>query len=136
MNPVAPERTGWRDEKISLRHRMWGFDCPAVDIDFLMVEYDSGRVCCLVEYKNEMAMPQYPSHPSYRAMIDLADRASIPFIACRYASDFSWWKAHPLNANAMKHLPIPAELTEMEWVKLLYQIRGRTMPRDLFDVQI
>jgi len=62
-----------------------------VDVDFLMVEFDRGRVCCLVEYKNEMAAPQYASHPSYRALIDLADRASIPVVACRYAADFSWW---------------------------------------------
>ena len=49
---VAPERTGWRDEKISLRHRMWGFDCPAVDVDFVMVEFDRARVVAIVEYKN------------------------------------------------------------------------------------
>jgi hypothetical protein len=136
VNQVAPERTGWRDEKISLRHRQWGFDCPAVDLDFVMVEFDRGRVCCLVEYKNEFAAPQYATHPSYKAMIDLADRTAIPFIACRYASDFSWWKAHPLNKNAKKHLQSPTELSEKGWVELLYRIRGRIMPQDLFDAPI
>lgn len=136
MSHVSPERTGWRDEKISLRHRHWGFDCPAVDLDFVMVEFDRGRVCCLVEYKNEFAAPQYATHPSYRAMVDLADRARIPFIACRYGSDFTWWKAHPLNGHAKKHLKSPTELSEKGWVELLYQIRGRVMPEDLFDVPI
>jgi len=136
MKQAAPERTGWRDERISLRHRLWGFDCPAVDIDFLMVEFDKGRVCCLVEYKNEMAAPQYANHPSYKALIDLADRASIPFIACRYASDFSWWKVHPLNKNAKKYLTSSTELSEKGWVELLYKIRGRNMPHDLFDIPI
>ena len=37
MAEVRPERTGWRDEKLSQRHRMWGWDCPAVDIDFLLL---------------------------------------------------------------------------------------------------
>jgi hypothetical protein len=133
VKQVALERTGWRDERISLRHRQWGFDCPAVDIDFLMVEYDHGRVCCLVEYKHEMAKRQCANHPSYRAIIDLANRAAIPFIACRYAADLSWWKAHPLNKYAKQHLPDSARLTEKGWVALLYQIRGRAMPSRLFN---
>lgn len=136
MKPVAPERTGWRDEKISLRHRQWGFDVPAVDLDFIMMEFDHARVCCLVEYKNEFAAIQYPTHPSYRAMIDLADRALIPFIACRYGSEFSWWKAHPLNKFARKYLQGPTELSEKGWVELLYRIRGRSMPQDLFEAPI
>ena len=129
---VSPERTGWRDEKISLRHRDWGFNCPAVDIDFLMVEYDYGKVRGLVEYKNEMAHLQYPSHPSYKAIADLADRAQIPFIACRYTTNFSSWHAHPINKIARKFLPEPFDFNEKGWVKLLYRIRGRSMPQDLF----
>ena len=88
MNGVPPERTGWRDQELSLRHRQWGLGCPAVDLDFLMVEYDHARVACIVEYKNEFAAPQYPSHSSYRAICDLANRAKVPFIACRYATNF------------------------------------------------
>lgn len=34
------ERTGWRDERLSRRHREWGFDCPMVDCDFIAVEFD------------------------------------------------------------------------------------------------
>ena len=133
---VAPERTGWRDEKISLRHRMWGFDCPAVDVDFVMVEFDRARVVAIVEYKNEFAAPQYKTHPSYKALSDLATRAKIPFIACRYGSDFSWWKCTPINSYATKYLDRQVELSEKGWVTLLYSIRGRTMPVDIFDEAI
>ena len=35
---VRKERTGWRDEEISRRHRLWGVSCAATDIDFLLVE--------------------------------------------------------------------------------------------------
>ena len=136
MNQTAPERTGWRDEKLSLRHRQWGVGCPAVDLDFLMVEFDRARVCCIVEYKNEFAAIQYASHPSYRAVIDLADRAGIPFIACRYASDFSRWRVTPLNEKAKKFLPTATDLSEKEFVELLYRMRGRMMPSDLFDCRI
>jgi hypothetical protein len=38
----------WRDEAISQRHRLWGFNCPAVDIDFLMIEYDQGKPAACV----------------------------------------------------------------------------------------
>lgn len=39
---TAQERTGWRDEEISARHRIWGVNCPAVDLDFLMGVGDDG----------------------------------------------------------------------------------------------
>ena len=48
---VKKERNGWRDEAISLRHRLWGWDCPCVDIDFLLIEFDKSLPVALVEYK-------------------------------------------------------------------------------------
>jgi hypothetical protein len=54
-----------------------------VDIDFLQVEYDTGKPAGLVEYKNERAKMQYASHPSYRALMHLANAAEIecvPFV--------------------------------------------------------
>lgn len=132
MQSTRKERTGWRDEALSRRHRLWGFDCPAVDIDFLMVEFDHGTVCALVEYKNEFAAPQYASHPSYKALIDLANRAGISLFACRYSSDFETWHGIPLNRAAKCHLPQRIQMSEREWVGLLYRLRGRAMPSELF----
>ena len=86
MQPVKQERTGWRDLRLSQRHRRWGWDCPAVDLDFLFLEYDRGKAVALVEYKHEQAAPQYASHPTYQAMIDLGNRASVPVFAARYLS--------------------------------------------------
>ena len=125
MREVAPERTGWRDEKLSQRHRQWGWDCPAVDIDFLMIEYDLGKATALVEYKNEFAAPQYRSHPSYQALIDLGNRAQLPVFACRYSADFTDWRVTPLNHKAQEFCPNQRDMTEKEWVALLYKTRGR-----------
>ncbi|MBQ3642555.1 MAG: hypothetical protein IJQ99_02210 [Synergistaceae bacterium] len=125
MPKVKQERTGWRDEGLSLRHRQWGFDCPMTDIDFLALEYDTGKAKAIVEYKNEHAQLQYPSHPSYRALIDLGNRAELPVFACRYSDDFSKYKVTALNFHASKFCPVPAELTEREWVSMLYKIRDR-----------
>lgn len=133
MKSVPPERNGWRDEALSIRHRNWGFDCPAVDIDFLLTEYDSGKAVALIEYKNEHAAPQFASHPSYQALSDLGSRARLPFIVCRYASDFSVFKARAINLHAKMTLyGMPEEFNERGWVELLYRIRGRKMPTNLF----
>lgn len=133
MREVRPERTGWRDEGLSRRHRRWGWDCPAVDLDFLFLEYDHGQASAIVEYKNEHAAPQYASHPTYQAMIDLGDRAGIPVIACRYAEDFSEWKVVPLNTKAKEMIPNRVTLTEREWVELLYKIRGYEVPPGVLE---
>jgi len=123
--PVREERTGWRNERISRKHREWGWDCPAIDIDFLMLEYDVGKAVALVEYKQENASQPQFTHPSYRALKDLSDRAGIPAFVVRYADDFSWWHATALNSLGEKWLPEPKKMTEKEWVALLYQLRGR-----------
>lgn len=133
MREVKQERTGWRDLSLSQRHRKWGWDCPAVDLDFLFLEYDKGKAVAIVEYKHERARPQYASHPTYQAMIDLGTRAGVPVIAVRYANDFSTWGAVPLNAKAREWLPERKEMTEREWVTLLYNIRGYNPPESLFE---
>ena len=86
---TSTERTGWRDERISLRHRQWGDDCPAMDLDFLMLEYDRGKAVAVVEYKHERAAPLRTGHPSLRALTDLGDRAGLPVFVTRYSDDFT-----------------------------------------------
>ena len=54
---VKKERSGWRDEGISRRHRLWGVSCSATDIDFLLVEYIYNTPKAIIEYKNEHAPP-------------------------------------------------------------------------------
>ncbi len=125
------ERTGWRDAGLSARHRSWGWDCPAVDIDFLLVEYDLGKPIALIEYKNEHATPQQKTHPSFNALIELGNRASIPVFACRYKDDFSNFRVIPLNDFSKEYVPKRITLTELEYVNLLYKLRGRKMPEEL-----
>lgn len=133
LKSVKNERTGWRDLGLSERHRLWGWDCPAVDIDFLFLEYDRGKAVALVEYKNENAPPQRTSHPTYQAMIDLGTRAGIPVFGVRYASDFAWFRVVPLNAYARQWIPDRVDLSERDWVALLYHIRGYEAPIELLD---
>ncbi|MBR1437912.1 MAG: hypothetical protein IJ587_05180 [Synergistaceae bacterium] len=134
MPEVRQERTHWRDEELSLRHRDWGWDCPMVDIDFLALEYDKGHATAIVEYKNEHAKLANPKHPSYKALAELGNKAGIPVIGCRYKSDFTNWRAVPLNRVALAVLPKPRELSEAEWVRFLYGIRGREMPDEIKNI--
>jgi hypothetical protein len=70
---MRDEQLGWRDERISARHRTWGCDCPAADIDFLVLEYDGGVASDLVEYKHDNAAVDLES-ASNRALKRLSFR--------------------------------------------------------------
>jgi len=131
MPEVAKERTGWRDLGLSERHRMWGWNCPAVDLDFLFLEYDQGKASAIVEYKHEQAKwPADARHPTYQAMVDLGDRAGVPVFAVRYKADFSRYRVVPLNGRARDWLPETNTMLECRWVSLLYKIRGRDFPAE------
>jgi|SRR5882672_3406283 len=130
---VRQERTHWRDQGLSQRHRKWGFHCPAIDLDFLLVEYDTGLTVAIIEYKNEHAPTQWSSHPSYRAISRLGTTAGLPVFAVRYASDFSWWKVTALNEKAKEWAAMTAELTEDDYIRFLYSVRGREAPPDIFE---
>ena len=66
----AHERHNKRDEILSAKHRRWGYDVPAVDIDFLLVEYDRAKVQALIEYRH--ANGQVRQDTSIKAITDLA----------------------------------------------------------------
>ena len=133
MKTVRKERTGWRDQNLSERHRLWGWDCPAVDLDFLFLEYDRGKATALVEYKHEKARPQTAAHPTYQAMIDLSNRAGIPIFACRYKGDFSRFQVTSLNSKARDFLPERQNMTESGWISFLYMVRGRKISQQKID---
>jgi len=133
MPEAKIERTGWRDLGLSERHRRWGWNCPAVDLDFLFLEYDRGQPVALIEYKHENAAPQYASHPTYQALINLGTRANVPVFAARYKSDFSKWTLIPLNGVAKTIQATRICLTEREFVTFLYLLRGYALPDSVFD---
>lgn len=128
---VAPERNGWRDEAISRRHRQYGFNCPAVDLDFVLVEYASGKPKAIVDYKHENATAVDPRHPSFAAIRSLCEWHEPP-LPCwiAYYRDQPWrYKVKPLNERAEDLFGHdPAWMTEREYVAMLYLIRFREVP--------
>lgn len=131
---VRQERTGWRDLSLSQRHRMWGVGCPAVDVDLLLVEMNRGQAVALVEYKHELATPQYPTHPTYLAMSSLGDKADVPVFAVRYSHDFATWRVTSLNQTAKRMFPGRRTMSERQWVTFLYNLRGTQPPEQIFEL--
>ena len=115
------ERTRFRDLALNDRHRLWGRDCPATDVDDFL-EYNHGKSAGLVEYKHERA--QATGDYNRMAFIDLANRATLPAFEARYTEDFARWTITPLNASASLYLPPNMVMTETGWVRLLYRLRG------------
>ena len=138
---VAPERTQWRDLRFSERHRLWGWDCPAVDIDFLMLQYDRAVPTALVEYKHAGAKKQDRHHPSYRALCALGNSAHLPVFAVRY-DDVLGYYIFTLNAlngiarTAMNDQTQVPGISELEYVEFLYKLENRTLDKKTRDVLI
>jgi len=139
------EITGWRDEKISRRHRDWENDLPAIDLDFILIEYDKGEPKALIEYKNENAPSQNFNLHSYQALIKLGTRAELPVFFCRYyipdvdltqsplsAADeekivkLSWYFLIPLNDLAKRFNFPERKVTERTYRNWLLHIRNRS----------
>jgi len=130
VREVRTEHTGqetWR------RHRRYGWDAPACDID--CVEYDYGEPIALIEDKHSNAQVKegtWTEHPTQAAKRSLANAAGIPFFSRRYWTE-SWMQlVLPLNEHAAEIIHPDGELlTELEYVQLLYWLRDRDMPADL-----
>lgn len=131
------ERTGWRDAEISGRHRMWGFNCPAADLDFLMCEYNLGLPVGLVEYKHHQARMPDLRHPTYRALTTLCDGYNdnpLPFFVAFYWPDIWAFKVIPVNAKAHELVRVPGTtLTERDYVRGLYIMRRLVVTSEVLD---
>ena len=125
--PVRQERSAWRDASLSQRHRDWGFNLPAADIDFLLLEFNRGRASALVEYKRFNAKHYSLTSRTFQALTDLADRAGLPFAIAKYWPGTWSFQVTPMNALASEHFASDEILTEHEYVQRLYQISGQIM---------
>lgn len=128
MTTWRVERTGWRDDKLSERHGHWGFNCPAVDLDFVMMEYNHGKPAALVEYKHKLARHPDLNHATYRALNDLANGymgGPLPCFVAIYDPDNWSFRVIPINQKAEYHYShcVGKTLTEQEFVLSLHMMR-------------
>lgn len=78
----------WPGEEISRRHRDWGDNCPAVDLDHLLVDCNIGELKAECEFKKRLA-PFYPSNT--RALEAFAALVGVPFLRVRYWPSRERW---------------------------------------------
>lgn len=122
---VLPEKMGFRDMDISLRHRNWGYECPALDIDFLMCEYNFQQTVALIEYKHHNVKQINKDQVSYRVLKNLADQRfkPIPFFIVLYWRNVWAFNVLPMNETAKAFVAEDTMMTEYDYVSLLYKIR-------------
>lgn len=127
-----PERTGWRDEDLSRRHREWGPGCHAVDFDFIMVEHHFGKVVALIDYKHHQAQPPEPNfrqkNMNFKACASMATESSVPYMIVYYWPPTFAVRVYPANAIADSYFVAPfQDLCERDFVTGLHQLRELTM---------
>lgn len=130
----AHERTGWRDQQISERHRGWGYNCLAVDVDFLLIEYDQSIPVAIIDYKLGLDRDVKTRAPNHRAQQHLHYRhgsqyVPVPHYVVTYRTEPDWmFRILAVGAHAYFTLESSgtkegAALTELEYVKWLYRMR-------------
>lgn len=127
MIPAKPKLTQFKDEIISEWHRSIGWHYPAVDIDFLLVEYDSGKPKALIEYKHENCGVIQSTHPTYKALRELCALRTVelPFFIAKYSHDCTQFQLRPMNIAGWQLLstPVSKKLSESEFVGFLTKVR-------------
>jgi hypothetical protein len=136
LDASRKERTGWRDQEISSRHRIWGFDCPMRDVDFIVVEYHRGIAAAFVEYKHAGASKREIHSSQHAPLTTLQTHGrDLPFFVVVYDPDTWWFTVHTKNSAAIAMVAAwlsvsgiegdgDMVLTEHDYVWLLYHIRG------------
>lgn len=159
---VRLERTGYRDDalndrvitwgegfvapdlrmkdvpgSISDRHHDYGDDCPIVNLDFLLLDYDLCKPVALADFKKRSYLDRIThgkDGASILATIALANLAKVPFFVIYYdrSYQFKVVAKNPLALEAVQtHLGDRSLLSEVEFVSFLYAIRRRTIPANI-----
>jgi len=132
---TRPERTQWRDQKLSERHRKWGFNCPAIDIDFLMIEFHVGKPIAIVDYKRYTGSIKNLNQKSINAISTLASNSNIPFFVVFYWDDVWAFQITAINniaKNILQQHKINKNkiLTEQQYVSFLYKLRNIKLTKE------
>lgn len=119
------------DLELSDRHREWGSECPAVDLDFMMCEYNHGISVALVEYKHFTANLSNSNATNYAAISELylKDGRQIPLFVARYWPDSWAFKTKAFNQAAIDWAARFdwdgewRDQSEQQFVRMLYRLR-------------
>ena len=120
--------------QLSDRHRdRWGDDCPAVDADFLLIEYNHGTPVAVVDYKHHSANLKLSNDRNYEALGGLydVDGNQLPLFIARYWPETWAFKVLGHNDRGRFVLQSTAwqSFSEQQYVRMLYRLRKDTLDR-------
>lgn len=130
------------DRMLSERHlNYWGTECPAVDLDFLMCEFNQGVPVAIVDYKHHEGSINNTNSETYRTLSSFhgPDGRQLPFFVARY-----WPHTWAISLLAVNSAALDAirrvtggrfsgesaiPLTERQYVNFLYRLRKDELSR-------
>ena len=83
--------------EITTRHELYGKNCPAVDVDYVLLRFDDNGIPIIRAFIDFKCSSRAMGDSNRLAFCSLADRLDIPAFVVRYAWDFSSWKFELLN---------------------------------------
>lgn len=99
------------------------------DIDFLAVEMTgANNPAAIVDYKRMRPVPMEMS-VALRGCNNLANSAQIPFFIVFY-NEVPTFTVRPINRFAKQYVKKERELSEYDYVRLLFMVRGEEAPAD------
>lgn len=130
---VKEEVTHWRHEELSARRRLWGFNLPLVDLDWLHLNFDHSEPIALFEY----TLRKYRSgtEATMIALKRLGEMSGLPAFLVFYTKQLDSFRVRGLNAEAAKRLGNQERVfSEKEYVSFLYALQGRSLPTDIESI--
>lgn len=126
--------SGWRDGRLAISHAAYGLDLPLAGMDLPMVEYDRGEALAVINYvRRDRPLGKGPAiGAAFTALGRLRrdDGARLPFLTVRYDPRNWAMQLFGHNGAATELLGTVGWLTvtEQHFVRLLYRLRGHTLP--------
>lgn len=135
-----PERLNKRNLTYNNRHRQWGIELTAMDVDFMEYDSKTGKPLALIETKFGLIKEVDLNEPAFDALCMLA-REEIPvFCLIYYPMDASGqlvgaerpfedvehiqFVVAPANRCAKQYVPSRKRMTEAEWVSIVRKLHG------------
>ena len=119
---------------LSERHRLWGYNVPCLDLDFLLTEYSACQPVGLCDYKfAESIVRQVPETAGIRTLRNLASRANLPAWIAFYRPESWTIQVWCLNdqARAIFGQDWFNPFDEVDYVEKLHDLRGLEMPDEV-----
>lgn len=133
--------SGWRDTRLPLVHSTIDLPVPVAGMSLVMVEYDRAEALAVINYvRRDASLANGPdAAAAYTAFGRLRSPLGVrlPFLTARYDPRNWAMQLFPHNETARELLGCDNWLpvTEQHFARLLYRLRGRTMPDlELMDV--